>query len=158
MRRMKGKQRRKKTGGRTGPLALLLALWLFSGCALDGGQPDGGDSAALDYKTDPAGIAAVIDSWSGVWYSRAGGNTLDGYRIGRWKDRHALIPPEKAALFPGLDLDDPRFLNYSGMAYPAANDFPRGSKYPDGLEDAYFILYDDTVYESQSGDGGNGGW
>jgi hypothetical protein len=152
---MKGKRRMKQAERKAGlaVLALALLLPLLQGCVLEGGEPGGfseGESAAA--------IAAVVDSWSGVWYSRHGGSKLDGYRAGKWKDRHALIPPEKAALFSGFDLDAPRFLNYSGLAYDAANDFPAGGDYPGGLDDAYFIFYDDTVYELQPGDGGNGGW
>jgi hypothetical protein len=98
------------------------------------------------------GIAGAIDSWQGVWYSHYGGRKLDSYRIGKWKDRHSLIPPEKQALFPGFDIDAPRFLNYSGIAYNPENDFGGD------LEDAYFVFYDDTVFEGQPGDGGNGGW
>jgi hypothetical protein len=52
----------------------------------------------------------------------------------------------------------PGFSITPAWPYDAANDFPRGSDYPEGLEDAYFIFYDDTVYESEPGDGGNGGW
>jgi hypothetical protein len=159
---MNDKQREKKAKRRIGLLLLLLVLLfpLFTGCeAALGGEnnPDDGP-VSYSYTTDAAGIAGAIDSWSGVWCSRSGGRKLDGYRVGKWKDRHSLIPPEKAALFPGLDLDAPRFINYSGAAYNAANDFPVGGAYPAGLDDAYFIFYDDTIFETEPGDGGNGGW
>jgi hypothetical protein len=130
--------------------ALLVAL-LPGGCEMQYGRV-GGTDQGLETAEDPDDIAAVIDSWEGIWYSHYGNRKLDGYRIGKWKNRHTLIPPEKQALFPGLDLDAPRFLNYAGMAYDPANDFD-GS-----LDDAYFIFYDDTVFENAPGDGGNGGW
>jgi hypothetical protein len=160
---MNNKRREEQAKRRIGLLPLLLALLfpLFPGCdsALGGEEHNPGDGpASYTYGKDAADIARIVDSWSGVWYSRSGGRKLDGYRIGAWKDRRSLLPPEKAALFPGLDLDAPRFVNYSGAAYDAANDFPVGSGYPAGLEDAYFIFYDDTVYESEPGDGGNSGW
>jgi hypothetical protein len=158
-----GKRKEEKVEKRIGLLLLLLALFLplFPGCDSALGDPDKGSSGDNDPATltDGAAIARAIDSWSGVWYSRFGGRKLDGYRIGKWKDRHALLPQEKVEqLFPGLDLDAPRFVNYSGASYDAANDFPPGSDYPAGLDDAYFIFYDDTVYEQSSDDGGNGGW
>jgi hypothetical protein len=150
---MNGK-RGKEPAGRRAALVFALLLPLLPGCALEDGQPGSGPSEG----EAAAAVAAVVDSWSGVWYSRSGGSALDGYRIGKWKDRHKLIPPEKAALFPGLDLEAPRFLNYTGVPYAAADDFSAANGYPGGLDDAYFIFYDDTVYESQPGDGGNGGW
>jgi hypothetical protein len=135
----------------------LFALLLPWACKLDYGQV-GGAEKGLGKDGDAAGIARVLDPLCGVWHSHYGNRKLDGYRIGKWKDRHALIPPEKAALFPDIDLDNPRLLNYSGLSYSAANDFPAGDDYPNGLDDAYFVFYDDTVYEYQPGDGGNGGW
>jgi hypothetical protein len=152
------KKKPEKTGAKTRIRLLWFVLAVFlpllPGCETGGGETDDSDEepAAHSY-TKTADIARVIDSWSGVWYSHYGGKRLDGYRIGKWKDRHSLIPPEKAALFPGLDLDAPRFLNYSGLAYDAANDFPGG------LDDAYFIFCDDTVYgEGDDSTGGNSGW
>jgi hypothetical protein len=160
---MQNRQEKKKVKLRTGLSLLLLVLFaaLPSGCDLDygtvGGTAEGLGSYA--YTDDPAAIARVIGSWSGVWYSHYGNRKLDGYRIGKWKDRHALIPQAKLArLFPDIDLDNPRLLNYRGMSYDAANDFPRSADYPNGLDDAYFVLYDDTVFETEPGDGGNGGW
>jgi hypothetical protein len=142
-------------------LALLLfALLLPWGCKLNYGQV-GGAEKGLDtpaYDEDAAGVARILEPLRGVWYSHYGRRKLDGYRVGKWKDRYDLLPQEKLALFPDFDIDNPRFLNYSGLAYNAANDFPPGGAYPDGLEDAYFVFYDDTVYELTPGDGGNGGW
>jgi hypothetical protein len=142
------------------PLLLALLLPLFPGCDSALGEEAGPSSgpASYTYAKDAAAIAGIIDSWSGVWHSYSGGKKLDGYRIGKWKDRRSLLPPEKAALFPGLDLDAPRLVNYSGASYDAARDFPVGSECPAGLDDAYFVFYDDTVYEAEPGDGGNGGW
>jgi hypothetical protein len=137
-------------------LAVLLLPLPFS-CELDYGKVGGSDEGLATY-TERADIEKATGFLAGVWYSHYGGRKLDGYRIGKWKDRHALIPPEKAALFPGLDLDNPRFINFSGQPYPAANDFYADNGYPNGLDDAYFVFYDDTVYEYQPGDGGNGGW
>jgi hypothetical protein len=128
-----------------------LLLVLPAGCELEYGKV-GGTDKGLSNTDDIDGIAEVIDSWQGVWYSHYGNRKLDGYRIGKWKDRHALIPPEKQDLFPGFDIDDPRFLNYWGMDYDPANDFDSS------LDEAYFVFYDDTVYETNPGDGGNGGW
>jgi hypothetical protein len=133
---------------------LLLLVLLPSGCDMQYGRVGGTDEGLVthSYTDGDGGIAGVIDSWQGVWYSHYGSRKLDSYRIGKWKDRYELIPPEKQALFPGLDLDAPRFLNYAGMAYDPENDF-------DGnLDDAYFVFYDDTVFETNPGDGGNGGW
>lgn len=161
---MNGKQGETKTKRRIGLLFLVLVVFLplALGCALDGGEDGGnggdGEQRSYRYENDAAGIARIVDPWGGVWYSSYSGRKLDGYRFGKWKDRHALLPQEKLALFPDFDSDNPRFLNYSGMAYNAANDFPRGGDYPDGLDDAYFVFYDDTVYEYEPGDGGHGGW
>jgi hypothetical protein len=162
------KRREETANRRTGPLLFMLALFVLlpGGCAMDptdpgangkGTETPGGDGMVS--HTTAAGIARTIDSWSGVWHSRYAGRKLDGYRIGKWKDRHSLLPREKMEqLFPGFDLDAPRFLNYSGYAYDAAVDFPPGKEHPAGLEDAYFVFYDDTAFESEIGDGGNGGW
>jgi hypothetical protein len=142
------------------PLLLVLFAALPSGCELDYGDVGGADEGlgSYAYTDNPAAIARVIGSWSGAWYSHYGNRKLDGYRIGKWRDRHALIPPAKLALFPDIDLDNPRLLNYSGLSYNAANDFPASAGYPNGLDDAYFVFYDDTVFEYEPGDGGNGGW
>jgi hypothetical protein len=89
-----------------------------------------------------------MDSMSGVWYSHYGGRKLDGYRIGKWADRRALLPPGKLALFPGLDIDAPKFRTAASAASVGT-----------AVKDTdYFVFYDDTVYESGVGDGGNGGW
>jgi hypothetical protein len=169
----------KKTAGF---LFLLLALFLppLSGCdtALGGTESPGTEPGAESPGDGPgpepgaeqpggepgtlrsaADIAKAIDPWSGVWYSRYDGRKLDGYRIGKWKDRHSLLPLDKLEqLFPGFAIDAPRFFNYIGAPYDAAIDFPAGGEYPAGLDDAYFIFYDDTAYEAEPGDGGNGGW
>jgi uncharacterized protein with FMN-binding domain len=98
-------------------------------------------------------VATVLETMTGVWYSHYGGVRLDGYRVGKWKDRHELLPQAKRDLFPGFDIDAPQFRNYNGMAYNAAND------YGEDLDEAYFVFYDDTVYgEDDNGEGGNGGW
>jgi hypothetical protein len=89
----------------------------------------------------------------GVWYSHSGGVRTDGYRIGKWKDRHELMPQAKRDLFPGFNIDAPQFRNYNGAVYNAANEFPQG------LDEEYFVFSDDTVFgQSDDGSGGNGGW
>jgi uncharacterized protein with FMN-binding domain len=105
-----------------------------------------------DPEETPGGERSLMETMEGVWYSSVGGRKTDGYRIGKWKDRHTLLPQAKQDLFPGFDIDAPKFRNYRSMVYNAAND------YPEGLDDIYFIFYDDTVYESAPGDGGHGGW
>ncbi|MDR2784472.1 MAG: FMN-binding protein [Treponema sp.] len=107
---------------------------------------------ANDPGETPGEARSILETMEGVWYSYSGGRKTDGYRIGKWKDRHTLLPQAKRDLFPGFDIDAPKFRNYRGMVYNAAND------YPGALDDACFIFYDDTVYESQPGDGGHGGW
>jgi hypothetical protein len=138
-------------------------LSLFAGCNLGLGGEDGGNGPNTDPETPPAEAppntdpewtspGAVLELMRGVWYSHSGDTRTDGYRIGKWKDRHELLPREKQDLFPGFDIDAPRFRNYGGMSYNAANDFPQG------LDGEYFVFHDDTVYESEPGDGGHGGW
>jgi hypothetical protein len=117
----------------------LLALTL-TGCEEPYGKVGGADITFI-YE-DAAGIARVLDSWCGEWYSHYGNRKLDSYRVGKWKDRYTLLPPEKLALFPDFDIDRPGF---------------RGAAASIGEND-YFIFYDDTVYETTPGDGGNGGW
>jgi hypothetical protein len=87
------------------------------------------------------GIAAVIEPWRGVWYSRFGGSRLDGYRVGRWGEIQELMGA-KLALFPDFDPNNPWLHD----------------KYV--IQDGdYFIFYDNTVYgENENGEGGNGGW
>jgi hypothetical protein len=101
----------------------------------------GGADATFSYK-EAAGIAGILESWSGEWYSHYGNRKLDSYRIGMWKDRHSLLPQTKLALFPDFDIDHPEFKNPDSTVKD--NDF--------------FVFYDDTVYETAPGDGGNGGW
>jgi hypothetical protein len=48
----------------------------------------------------------------------------------------------KLDLFPDFDPNNPRFA--LGSTLPANDD--------------YFVFYDDTAYEMEPGDGGNGGW
>jgi hypothetical protein len=94
-------------------------------------------------------IHEIIGSWTGVWYSHYGHRRLDGYTIGRWKDRAKYLVPPKAALFPGFDPDNPELLDLEGNPYPADID-----------GDDYFIFYDDSVYgQGEDGSGeGNGNW
>ncbi|MDR2518090.1 MAG: hypothetical protein LBD13_01565 [Spirochaetaceae bacterium] len=118
--------------------ALAAAAFLAFSCGY--GEVGGAD------KTDTytgARIAEILEPMTSVWYSHYAKRKLDGYRIGKWRDREALIPPEKQALFPGWDIGAPRFKTASSA--------------PPQEED-YFIFYDDTVYEITPGDGGNGGW
>lgn len=117
---------------------MILAALLTVSCDYGG---VGGADKTTDYRAEE--IKKIVDPMVSVWYSHYGHRKLDGYRIGAWKDRKSLIPPAKQALFPALDLDNPRF------------------KTPDSPlpeEDDYFVFYDDTVYEISPGDGGNGGW
>jgi hypothetical protein len=114
----------------------VLAAALLAGCA---GPYDNTGGANT---TVPAEIVEVIEPWRGVWYSHYAGRKLDGYRIGTWQERHALLPREKRDLFPDFDIDQPRLRGLDA----------------DIREDDYFIFYDDTVYERTPGDGGNGGW
>lgn len=146
---------RKGAGGSFGCFLVSLALCLlplFAGCDLggvpgDGGQEDDGQASGYSDKR------SVLETMTGVWYSHYGDLRTDGYRIGKWKDRHELLPQAKRDLFPGFDIDAPRFRNYNGMAYDAANDFPNG------LGEEYFVFYDDTVFgQADDGSGGNGGW
>jgi hypothetical protein len=138
---------------------------VWGGCELETGGTR--DSPVVEVpgsgEEDPSGedpedpelpdARSVLETMAGVWYSHSGGLRTDGYRIGKWKDRHELMPRAKQDLFPGFDIDAPQFRNYSGTAYNAANDFP------EGLEEEYFVFSDDTVFgQSDDGSGGNGGW
>jgi hypothetical protein len=127
-------------------LPALLALGLALGsCEGFYGKVGGADETVS--TQDRARIDELIGPWSGIWFSHYGGRKLDSYRVGQWKDRRALLPPEKLALFPGLDLDAPQFCNSDGSLRPAViNDTD------------YFVFYDGTVYEKVPGDGGNGGF
>jgi hypothetical protein len=132
---------RKMNGARVFLLLSLVMRFLpFVSCDGAYGKVGGAD-ATFTYQ-DAAGIAGVLESWSGEWYSHYGNRKLDGYRIGQWKDRHSLLPQEKRALFPDFDIDHPQFKNLDSVVG----------------DDDFFIFYDDTVYETTPGDGGNGGW
>jgi hypothetical protein len=88
-----------------------------------------------------SGIAGIIDSWRGVWYSHYGARRMDGYRIGLWSEIKEVLG-NKLSLFPGFDPDNPQL--YDGYAIK---------------DDDYFLFYDDTVFgEDDNGVGGNGGW
>jgi hypothetical protein len=128
---------------------LSLISYTVSLTSCDYGQVGGADETTS--TESPGEIQSILETMSGVWYSHYGNLRTDGYRIGKWKDRHTLLPQTKRDLFPGFDIDAPRFRNYSGLVYNAAND------YPEGIDDAYFVFYDDTVYESAPGVA-NGGW
>jgi hypothetical protein len=87
------------------------------------------------------GIAGIIESWRGVWYSVYGGARLDGYRVGRWSEIKEVMG-DKLALFPDFDPDKP-LLHDKRLVQ----------------DNDYFFFYDDTVYgEDGNGQGGNGGW
>jgi hypothetical protein len=115
---------------------VLAAAALLASCDELYGKVGGAD------ETLPAEIVEAIDPWRGVWYSHYGGRKLDSYRIGKWQDRHDLLPQAKLDLFPDFDVDQPKFRGVDAAI--SGND--------------YFIFYDDTVYETTPGDGGNGGW
>jgi hypothetical protein len=132
---------------------------VFAGCELGTGPGDGKkDIPSIDVPNVPEvpdvpNARSVLEMMAGVWYSHSGGVRTDGYRIGKWKDRHELLPQAKRDLFPGFDIDAPGFRNYNGVAYNAANDFS------EGLDEEYFVFFDDTVFgQSDDGSGGNGGW
>jgi hypothetical protein len=144
--------------GVTGGIFFLLSLIILSLgglTACDYGTVGGADETSTTEA--PGEIVSILETMSGVWYSHYGNLKTDGYRIGKWEDRHTLLPQAKRDLFPGFDIDAPKFRNYSGLAYPAANDYSNGDDYPHGLNDAYFVFYDDTVYELAPGVA-NGGW
>jgi hypothetical protein len=113
--------------------AIVLGVFFIASC----------DNLYTDKTREPddTGIAAVIEPWRGVWYSRFGGSRLDGYRVGRWSEIKGMMG-SKLRLFQDFDPDKPRL--------------------HDGYEikdDDYFIFYDNTVYgEDENGEGGNGGW
>jgi hypothetical protein len=113
-----------------------LITTLLIGCEDLYGKVGGAD------ETIPADIVETIEPWRGVWYSHYGGRKLDSYRVGLWKERHGLLPQAKRDLFPDFDIDHPKFRGLDA----------------DIKENDYFIFYDDTVYETIPGDGGNGGW
>jgi hypothetical protein len=117
------------------PAALFAVL--FSTC--DYGTVGGADVTIT--RVSPAD-RAIMAPMAGVWYSHYAKRKLDSYRIGRWADRDTLIPPEKRALFPGFDINNPKF---RGVSATISND-------------DYIVFYDDTVFENEAGDGGNGGW
>jgi hypothetical protein len=105
----------------------------------DGTGKPGTEGPGTD--TPKSGIAGILESWRGVWYSHYGGLRTDGYRVGRWSEIKTLMG-NKLALFPDFDPDKP--LLHDGYAIQ---------------DDDYFIFYDDTVYgENDSDEGGNGGW
>jgi hypothetical protein len=139
---MRDKREEKKDKRRMRVLLLSLIIYLLSlsVVACDYGTVGGADTT-FTYE-DAAGIAGILDSWCGEWYSHYGNRKLDSYRIGKWADRHSLLPQVKRDLFPGFDIDQPKF---------------RGAAAGIGDND-YFIFYDDTVFETNPGDGGNGGW
>jgi hypothetical protein len=102
-------------------------------------EPGTGEPGAEEPDDD--GIAAIIEPWRGIWYSRYGGTRMDGYRVGRWGEIKAVMG-DKLALFPDFDPDKP--LLHDNYAIQ---------------DDDYFIFYDDTVFgEDENGEGGNGGW
>jgi hypothetical protein len=77
-----------------------------------------------------------------VWYSHwAGIGRLDAYRIGKWKDRHTLLPKEKLDFFPKFDIDHPKFRDVNAVI----------------SDEDYFVFYDDTEYEIYPGSSGNMG-
>ncbi|MDR2135081.1 MAG: hypothetical protein LBO76_00530 [Treponema sp.] len=136
--------KRQKTG-----LALGLAVWflvLFSGCEGLYGKLGGADKTDALYPGDPD-FERIMFSLSGAWYSHyAGVGRLDGYRIGKWGEHSALIPPEKKALFPNIDIHT--LYTGSDVTAPASP-----------VPGDYFVLYDDTVYGQPDKEaGGNGGW
>jgi uncharacterized protein with FMN-binding domain len=100
------------------------------------GQVGGADET----ETIDTSLAGIIEPWRGVWYSHYGQRRLDGYTIGRWSEIETLLG-NKLALFPDFDPSDPHLYDDYAIA-----------------DDDYFIFYDDTVYETTPGDGGNGGW
>jgi hypothetical protein len=141
-------RRRKSVGRRVGCLLLALGIYIlpvFAGCDVSLGHEGNGNGSNTDPETPPVETPqwpdqrSVLETMTGVWYSRFGETRTDGYRIGKWKDRHELLPQAKQDLFPGFDIDAPRFRNYNGMPYNAANDFSQG------LDEEYFVFYDDTV-------------
>lgn len=132
----------KQTRGARALLLLACIIGLLPPVSCDGAYGTvGGADSTFTYQ-DAAGIAGILESWSGEWYSHYGNRKLDSYRIGLWKDRHSLLPQAKRSLFPDFDIDRPKFKN-------------PGSTLND---DDFFVFYDDTVYEETPGDGGNGGW
>jgi hypothetical protein len=100
-----------------------------------------------------AQVREILEPMVSVWYSHYARRKLDGYRIGKWRDRETLIPLEKRALFPNWDINNPKF---KPLPTPPGTPPAPPSTLP--ADDDYFIFYDDTVYEIEAGDGGNGGW
>jgi hypothetical protein len=111
-------------------LSLIINLLSLFIATCDYGTVGGADST-FTYEDAP-GIAGIVDSWCGVWYSHYGSRKLDIYRIGKWKDRAALLPWEKIDSFPGFDIDNPKFRGAAAVI----------------RDDDYFIFYDDTVFEA----------
>jgi hypothetical protein len=102
----------------------------------------GGADLTTTYES-PDIIERIIDRFRGEWYSHYGARRLDSYRVGHWRDRESLIPPDKLAQFPLFDINAPKFREIAATI----ND------------DDYFIFYDDTVYgEGEDGSRHGGGW
>jgi hypothetical protein len=112
--------------------ALLALVLTISSCELfTYGKLGGADITAT--ITDRAGIAGILNSWRGAWYSHyAGIGRLDGYRIGKWSEFSTIAGSKAAALFPSLAM----------AVYP---DPVTGLPTPIDPDD-YFVFYDDTVY------------
>jgi hypothetical protein len=116
-----------------GIILISLLIIALSGCEEPYGKVGGADETYT--YTDAANIAEIIGPWSGVWYSHYGNRRLDSYRIGQWKDRVDYLLPEKLALFPGFDVNNPQIRGVSANINPGD----------------YFIFYDDTVFEAAAG-------
>jgi hypothetical protein len=102
----------------------------------------GGADLTTTYDTAEI-IERIIDRFCGKWYSFFNGLRLESYRIGRWRDRESIIPPDKRVQFSAFEIDAPKFRE------AAANID----------DDEYFIFFDDTVYgQSADGSGGGAGW
>jgi hypothetical protein len=114
-------------------LTIFAVAILFPACDEPYGKVGGADTT-ITY-TDTVDIAGIIDPWCGVWYSHYGNRKLDSYRVGKWKDRAALLPGEKLGLISDFDINNPMFRGV-----------PANIK-----DDDYFIFYDDTVFESAEG-------
>jgi hypothetical protein len=133
---------KKEKVGRVGVLLLSLIIYLLSlsVVACDYGTVGGADGTFV--SEDEAAIDGILNSWRGVWYSHYGNRKLDSYRVCKWKDRVTALPAGKLALFPEFDIAHPKFRGQDA-----------------GLTgEEYVLFYDDTVYETTPGDGGNGGW
>jgi hypothetical protein len=124
-------------------VAALLVL-LFSSCGNPYGTVGGADATLT--VDDPNGIAGIIESWQGIWYSHYGQRRLDSYIIGTWGNVRTAAG-DRLAIFPGFDPDSPKFLDSEGRAVPA--NLNAGD---------YFILHNDTVYEQEEGGEDAAGW